>query len=202
MTTFLPEASLWQVLVAGAIGFLLGSLNPARALAALRGVDILSVGSGNPGATNIGRTLGKRSGLLVAVLDIAKGFVPVVVFDALWGTPAGEVAGFAAVLGHIFSPFLGFRGGKGVATTLGAVLGVQPVWLLAVLPVFLVTVLITRKVGLGAVAGSVALIGCGLFWSTHLGDSLFAICLGLLVLIRHEKNIAAALDRHDHDPLS
>ena len=117
----------WQLLVAAVVGFLVGSINPATIVARARGINLRDIGSGNPGATNTARALGARTGVLVGFLDIMKGFIPAAAFSQ-WGPAAGEVAGLAAVLGHIFSPFLKGRGGKGVATTLGAVLGVQPLW--------------------------------------------------------------------------
>jgi glycerol-3-phosphate acyltransferase PlsY len=128
----------------------------------------------------------------VGAIDILKGFLPAIVFSA-WGPAAAGIAGLFAVLGHIFSPFLGGRGGKGVATTLGAVLGVQPLWAIPMLAAFGVTVAITRKIGLGAVAGAVTLIAIGVFWAGVPEERAFAIALGVVVIIRHESNLRAAL---------
>lgn len=187
----ISDPQWWQLLIAAVVSFAVGSINPATMLARARGVNLKEVGSGNPGATNTARALGRGAGVLVGVLDILKGFLPAILFS-LWGPLAGGVAGFAAVLGHIFSPFLRGRGGKGVATTLGAVLGVQAVWAIPMLAVFAVVFAITRQMGIGAVAGSVALIGCGIWWSDNDAQTLFAVALGLLVIVRHERNIRAA----------
>ncbi len=133
---------IWAL--AAVVGYLVGSINPAAIIARLRGVDYRTVGSGNPGATNISRALGKRTGILVALLDILKGFVPALGFTLWTGDiGVGEVAGFTAVIGHITSPFLKGRGGKGVATSLGAVLAIEWIWVLPVLAVFGIVFLAT-----------------------------------------------------------
>ena len=120
--------------------FLVGSLNPATMIARLLGKDLASSGSGNPGATNAGRVLGRKWGVVVGVLDVLKGLVPTLVAGHLFGAHAAYAVGIAAVLGHIWSPFLKGRGGKGVATTLGAILGVHPWVALVVVVVFAVAV--------------------------------------------------------------
>lgn len=125
-------------LLAAGVGFLLGSIPFALLIGLARGVDIRTVGSKNPGATNLGRALGLRWFLLCFALDAAKGFAPTFLYGhltGLIGSPTIEPTdsliwlGVMAcpVLGHMFSPWIGFRGGKGVATGLGALLGVYPV---------------------------------------------------------------------------
>ncbi|MFN8125600.1 MAG: glycerol-3-phosphate acyltransferase [Candidatus Nanopelagicales bacterium] len=134
--------------------------------------------------------LGKKTGVLVGVLDVAKGLIPALLFMRA-GIAAAELAGFMAVIGHITSPFLKGRGGKGVATTLGAILGTYPLWVPFVLVGFAIGYLITRRVGIGAVFGAVVLMICGIV--TDDPDArLFGFALGLLVLLRHWRNIAAA----------
>ena len=182
----------WQLILTAAVSFLVGAINPATIIAKARGVNLRDIGSGNPGATNTARALGKGTGVAVGVIDILKGFLPAVLFS-VWGPAAAGVAGLSAVLGHIFSPFLRGRGGKGVATTLGAVLGVQPLWAIPMLATFGVTVAITRKVGLGAVVGAMTLIAIGVFWAEVPEERAFAIALGVVVIIRHESNLRAAL---------
>ncbi|MGZ6792990.1 MAG: glycerol-3-phosphate acyltransferase, partial [Mycobacteriales bacterium] len=97
------------LILAALVGYFVGAVSPATLLARARGVDLRTVGSGNPGATNAGRALGRRAGLLVAVLDVAKGAVPAAAFGAA-DHRAGLVAGLAAVAGHITSPYLRGRG--------------------------------------------------------------------------------------------
>lgn len=184
------------VLVAGATGYLLGSISPSVYVARVFGVDLFASGSGNPGATNVGRTLGARWGVMVAVIDIAKGFLPAAVFGIYAGEIAGEVAGLAAVLGHITSPFLKGRGGKGVATTLGAILGVQPWLAIPVLITFGIGLAIWHRVGLGAALAAIALAASGAVgWAIGLldpSDGVFALVMAGLVLGRHVGNIRRA----------
>lgn len=182
--------------IAAIVGYAIGAINPAALIARVFGIDIRQTGSGNPGATNVTRALGPRWGVLVGFLDILKGFVPAVVFGEIVGQTAGEVAGIAAVLGHITSPYLKGRGGKGVATTLGAILGVQPLLAIPVLLAFGIGVLIWHRVGLGAVLGALALIVSGLVgrfagWIDE-ADMWFAVVLGMLVLVRHQRNLRDA----------
>lgn len=188
---------LWAA--AAAIGYFIGAINPATLIARPLGADLRQVGSGNPGATNVGRALGPRWGVLVALLDIVKGFAPAFVFGVLGGEIAGEIAGLAAVIGHITSPFLKGRGGKGVATTLGAILGVQPWFAIPVLIAFGVGVAIWRQVGLGAVLGAIVLamsaIIAGFAGWVDPSDAVFAVALAAIVLSRHTGNLRRALAR-------
>jgi glycerol-3-phosphate acyltransferase PlsY len=175
--------------------FLIGSLNPATTIARLLGKDLASSGSGNPGATNAGRVLGRKWGVVVGVLDVLKGLVPA--FTAghwFGGAHAAYAAGIAAVLGHIWSPYLKGRGGKGVATTLGALLGVHPWVALTVVVVFGVGVALTRWVAAGSIFGSLAmLVVAVVIWTGHApGDvwtGLWLMAIGLLVLARHKNNV-------------
>jgi len=190
----MPQWAWW--LLAIVVGYLVGAVNPATIVAAVFRVDLRSEGSGNPGATNVGRVLGPRWGVVVGALDILKGFIPAVVFGYLGGQTTGELAGIAAVLGHITSPFLKGRGGKGVATTLGAILGVQPLLAIPVLVAFGLGVVIWHRVGLGAVLGAVALFISGIVgylvgW-TDQSDMWFAITLSVIVLVRHQRNVRQA----------
>lgn len=190
------SATVVWVVLAIVVGYAIGAINPAALIARAFGIDLAQVGSGNPGATNVGRALGPRWAVLVGFLDILKGFVPAFGFGLLVGQTAGEVAGIAAVAGHVTSPFLRGRGGKGVATTLGAILGVQPVLAIPVLVGFGIGVVVSRRVGIGAVSGAVVLtlsglVGYVLGW-IDAADMAFAVVLGLLVVWRHVRNIRQA----------
>ena len=186
-------ADLVIAAIAAVIGYAIGSINPAAIIARVRGTDLRAIGSGNPGATNAGRAFGWPVGLLDAVLDIAKGFVPVVLLSHFGYPVAALVAGLAAVIGHISSPWLHGRGGKGVATSLGAVLAVQPWWALPVLGVFLVVFLVTRRVGLASVAGAVMLVPASLIWHDDgWADVVFAAALTGIIVVRHRRNLAEA----------
>src|SRR5436853_2081253 len=108
------------------LSYFLGAVPFGYLIARARGVDILHAGSGNIGATNVGRILGKRFGLLVFALDFAKGAVPTFLCLRWLGVTAGVTAGLAAFIGHLFPVYLRFRGGKGVATGAGVVAGLFP----------------------------------------------------------------------------
>ena len=192
-----PVGVWW--LLALVVGYLLGAVNPAAWISRAFGVDVQAVGSGNPGATNVARALGPRWAVLVGFLDILKGFLPAFVFGVLVGQTTGQIAGLAAVVGHITSPYLRGRGGKGVATTLGAILGVQPLLAIPVLLAFGIGVALWHRVGIGAVMGAVTLIASGIVgWAvgwTDAADMWFAILLGALVLARHFGNLRRAFGR-------
>jgi len=128
------------------VGYLLGSISFAVLLVrATTGTDIRAEGSGNAGATNVLRAHGKKLALLVALLDVAKGAAVVLLMRLVTADPRwAAAAGFAAILGHVFPVFYGFRGGKGVATAVGAFLALAPLALLVCLAVFVAVVAATR----------------------------------------------------------
>jgi len=184
------------MLLAAVVGYVIGSINPAAIIARIRGVDFRSVGSGNPGATNISRAMGRKTGIVVGLLDVLKGFLPAFGF-LLWTTDVGaaEVAGFAAVVGHVTSPFLKGRGGKGVATSGGAILAIEPIWAIPVLVVFAIVFGLVRRVGIASVAASLTLIPASLVWHEEDSQIVFACAMAGLILLRHKSNIQAALSR-------
>jgi glycerol-3-phosphate acyltransferase PlsY len=190
-----PVATGLVLVLAAVIGYAVGSVNPAAIFARVRGTDLREVGSGNPGATNAGRAFGWRVGVLVALLDMLKGFLPVIAFEALGLPEAGLVAGVAAVLGHVTSPFLRGRGGKGVATSLGAILAVQPWWAVIALAVFGATFALTRRVGLASVAAALALVPAALWLHASTAQVVFAVALAVVVVARHRRNLASAFAR-------
>jgi len=198
------------VLVVGTVGlsFLVGALSPATWIARAFGKDVSHSGSGNPGATNAGRVLGVKWGVLVGVLDVLKGFVPCWLALRAGGPALAALAAVAVVLGHMFSPFLRGRGGKGVATTLGALLAVTPWVALVALVAFAVFVGMTRRVGEASVGTCVVLVLAGALALAGVIDrvgglrlvdppwlGLYVIALGLLVLARHRRNIEAGWRR-------
>ena len=173
------------LLVAALVGYLLGTVSPAVLLARRRGVDLRAVGSGNPGASNAGRALGRRTGVLVAVLDVLKGAVPAAAFGGL-DHRAGLVSGAAAVLGHVTSPFLRGRGGRGVATAAGAILGSHPLWAPVVVVVWLVVLAGSRWIALASVTAALSLLVTALV-AGH--DRLWALLLSVVVVVRHQQSL-------------
>ncbi len=185
------ELAIGWVVAAIVVGYFIGSINPAAIIAKARGID-LSAGSGNPGATNAARVMGRKTGAIVLVIDLLKGLVPVLLFAMLVSPTVGGIAGFAAILGHMTSPFLKGKGGKGVATTLGVLLGAEPLWLIPVLVAFAVVFLIVKRTGIASVAGALALIVTALLDRDDLEMTVFGVLTGLLVIVRHQRNIRAA----------
>lgn len=181
-----PPASLVVV------GYLLGSISFAVLLVrAVRGTDIRTVGSGNAGATNVLRAHGKKLALLVALLDVGKGAAAVALMRLVTADPFwAAAAGVAAVLGHVFPIFYGFRGGKGVATAIGAFLVLAPVPLLCSLALFVVVVALTRYVSLGSVISMVLLPPvAGLLFHAPRPVVTAAAVVALLVVLKHLGNL-------------
>jgi glycerol-3-phosphate acyltransferase PlsY len=164
----------------------------------LFGVDLRTVGSGNLGATNTFRILGWKAALPVALVDVLKGWFPVWFFPqhdytSTWAWTLAYAG--AAILGHVFSFWVKFKGGKGMATSAGALIGLAPWGVLAALVVWLVVVFSSRMVSLGSIAAAVAL-PISLFFVPHKGgDTLlvFAFALAAFVIWAHRSNIGRLL---------
>ena len=193
-----------EFLVKVLAAYLLGSVIGSLVLGRLKGVDIRQMGSGNAGATNAIRTQGTAFGIAVFAIDLAKGWLAAAVLPALeipgmsaapitadlaaWLAPA---CGFAAILGHVFPAWHGFRGGKGVATLIGAFAGLDPWLLLPLFATWLVVVMISGFVGLASITAAFALpfyllIRDGAVLSRELG---FTIACAALVLFTHRANL-------------
>jgi len=177
--------------VAAVVGYLIGAVSPATWIAARRGIDLRGVGSGNPGASNAGRALGRRTGVIVALLDVLKGLVVAAGFGVV-DHRAGLVAGVAAVLGHVTSPFLRGRGGKGVATALGAIVGSNPLWAPVVLLVWVLVLAASRWIALASVLAAVSILVIALVLREDVG---WAAALTVIVVARHQTNFVRRLAR-------
>jgi len=173
-----------------AAAYLLGGVPFGVLVARTKGVDILSTGSANPGATNVYRAVGPVPALIVFLLDLAKGWVPAWLGVAWLGSPEhGLACGVAAVLGHSFSPFLRFRGGKGVATGFGVILGIRPEIGLSAFGVFLIVLALSKFVSLASICAAVALVFFGwLYLAPPTLMAAFALLAGF-VIYRHRANI-------------
>lgn len=190
--------------------YLVGSIPFGLLVGLSRGVDVRKAGSGNIGATNVGRLLGGKFFALVFVLDLLKGLGPMLAAGAVIGFRAADplgyglwlLVGFAAIVGHLFSVFLKFKGGKGVATSTGVMLGLWPYYTLAGLigaAVWGVAFRRTRIVSVGSILGAVAFpvayvgLGLALGWPVF-GDQwpllAFAVLMASLILYKHRANLA------------
>ncbi len=165
---------------------------------ASRGIDLRTVGSGGTGATNVLRTLGGRASALVALLDILKGLLPVIVaraagFDAAWVATAAV----ATVAGHCWSPFIGFKGGKGVATGGGAAIALFP-QIVLIVPVMGLVVWTTKYVSLGsltaAALGALLAMAYAAAGMLNWASAIAILVISAIITIRHEGNIRRLLN--------
>ncbi len=188
-----------DLLLKALLAYLLGSVSGSLLLGRLRGVDVRKSGSGNAGGTNALRTLGVGFALLVVVIDIGKGWLATAWVATLTipGVPVGPVTAapicaMAAVLGHIYPVFYGFRGGKGVATWVGGWLAMLPAIVLPLFLVFVSVVLLTGYVGLASIMTAVAALPLA-FWLVPDGVSpllVYAAAAALLIVYTHRSNIS------------
>jgi len=192
-----------ELILKGALSYLLGSIVGSLAVARLTGgADIRTLGSGNAGATNALRTQGRKVALVVLVIDLAKGWIATAMV-ATWAMPAGitaastalaawsaPVCGLAVMLGHVYPLWYGFRGGKGVATLLGAVLGIKARLLLPVILTWLAAAIAFGYVGLASILGAVALAVALALTRSGTPLLVFGILSALLILYTHRSNLA------------
>jgi acyl-phosphate glycerol 3-phosphate acyltransferase len=196
-TLALSGLALLAAYLAGSIPF--GYLIPYWT----KGIDIRTVGSGNPGATNVGRVLGARYFVVVMALDLAKGLVPILALPALVQSAMGSRPvdlpvglALAAILGHTYPIFLKFRGGKGVATSLGAVLALDPVSCGVAVVAFAVVFWVTHYVSLSSLTGGLAFVDAHFLRDNtplsreHIAMSLFSTAVLALLVVRHRANLA------------
>jgi len=186
------------------ISYLIGGIPFGYLIAVAKGIDIRTQGSGNIGATNVGRVLGKKYGLIIFILDMLKGFivvffVPAVVSSAVnVPTTIGNLlvilCGFCAVLGHAFPVYLKFKGGKAVATSFGVFIWLVPLSIAIAFGVWLLTVIVTRYVSLGSMIGSTALaVAIVVVVDSPFGDNVYltamSVAVAILIIARHTSNI-------------
>lgn len=194
------------------VGYLLGSLPTAYIAGRLAGIDIRLAGSGNVGATNVARVLGKRFGYPVFVVDVAKGFVAVKLAEALAGSAhssaffvdfCGILGAMFAVIGHSYPIWLGFKGGKGVATSIGSLFALNWISALIVGLVWIVTFQLTRYVSLASIVAVIALpitVAVMLFFGELPSPVLlyFSLLLAAIIVFRHRSNISRLLTGTEH----
>ncbi len=199
------------------LSYLVGSIpNSILIGKAVKGIDIRRYGSGNAGGTNVGRVLGWKYGILVILLDAMKGIVAVVLVARLFylsnipfsnQTPFDDftlvqiITGISAILGHIWTIFANFKGGKGIATALGMLLIISTVDLLIAFGVFVIVVSLSKYISLGSISAAVT-VPVTLFLREHLFNANianyqtlfpFVVALSLLVIFTHRKNISKLL---------
>jgi len=186
-----------QVLVV-LVAYLLGSIPFAYLAGRTRSIDIRTVGSKNVGASNVFRELGKGIGVMVMALDIAKGLLAVVIANSETSSPWPLIAAAAAIVGHVFPVWLGFKGGKGVAVAGGAMIGLVPLPAVTVVILWVIVVGVTRYVSVGSIVAAAVfpflVLGFGAPWPTV----VFAFLAAIMVIVRHRGNVQRLLRGEEH----
>ena len=191
------------------LAYVLGSIPTAVWIGkAFYDIDVREYGSGNAGATNTFRVLGKKAGIPGLLIDAFKGFAAVSLVHLFTEEPISTEAfvnyqlglGIAAVIGHIFPLFAGFRGGKGIATLLGLMLGIHPEGALLALVVFLLVFALTRFVSLGSMSAAISFpfLIVLVFQATVPSLIIFSMFVAILVLVTHQKNIERLVRREEN----
>jgi len=178
------------------LGFIFGIIPFSYLIGRIKGVDLKKVGSGNIGATNLSRSLGIQFFILGFILDGVKGLIPVLIAKALFSS--GSMAAAGAIIGHIFNPFFGFKGGKGVSTTIGVAIGLIPRSFFISIIIWLGIYLITYLVSLASIIFAVVLplVAITLQDGKPL-DRIFAFIIALFIIYAHRTNIKRLLHRKE-----
>ncbi len=185
------------------ISYLLGGIPFGYLIAVTKGIDIRTEGSGNIGATNVSRVLGRKYGLIIFLLDMFKGFVavffvPLFASGIKYPTTADSLpvilCGLSAVLGHAFPVYLKFKGGKAVATSFGIFVWLAPIAIAISFGAWITTVLVSRYVSLGSIIGTLVLVGAIIcVVDSPFGDNMYitylSVAVAILVVIKHTSNI-------------
>ncbi len=193
--------TIFKTLLAGIAGYLLGSLNSSLIVGKFYGIDVRKHGSGNAGATNTLRTIGKKATAFVVLGDLLKGIVSCLIGRLVVGHVEGigelglMTAGLAAVIGHNWPLYFGFRGGKGVLASFSVVLMMDWKIGLILLGIFLVVVAVTRYISLGSITSAVLfpLVSLVPAFGLSLTFTVYAAVLAVLVVYRHRSNISRIL---------
>jgi glycerol-3-phosphate acyltransferase PlsY len=155
-----------------------------------KGIDIRSVGSGNIGATNVGRILGIRGFISVFLLDLLKGFIPVIIIKNYYPRDIFLLlVALFIIIGHMYTIFLKFKGGKGVATTIGVFLALEPAGTFVALIVFLLTALVSKFVSLSSILAAISLAIYIWFVSNWLSLQIIATIVVIFIIYKHKENI-------------
>lgn len=191
------DATIWVCML---IGYFIGSTPIGLLAGKMKGIDIRDHGSGNIGATNVLRTLGKPVGITVLVFDILKGIIPVLIAMALSEEPVVHVAAaIATILGHNFTFWLKFKGGKGIATTAGTMLPLVPIALLVSVALWIILFKGTRYVSIASIAAAVVIpivefIRAMITSTWNWPVLIYCLILSILAVWKHRSNIKRLMD--------
>lgn len=179
-----------EYLIVAIIGYLIGSIQiPIIAGKVVKKIDIRDYGSGNAGSTNVARVLGLKVAIVVFILDICKGVVPFLIAQHFFNTDVASVLGVATVIGHDFPIFMNFKGGKGVAISVGIIIAYNPVLGISILLLGITTVAITKYVSLASVSGAILVFIYMLFSDASTIQIISMDILVFLLIFQHRGNI-------------
>lgn len=190
--------TLFNLIAAFILSYILGSIPTSFLMGKMiKKIDIREHGSGNVGATNALRVLGTKIGIITLIIDIGKGILAVILGKMIVTDPSNIVViafGLLAILGHIFTIFLKFKGGKGVATAAGVFIALSPQAIGIALLVFVLTVWISKYVSLGSILAALVLFGVELYWNItnsfqNIELLIFVFIIAAFIIIRHKSNI-------------
>lgn len=191
---------MWEV--AAFIGsYILGSIPFGYVVGKVKGYDLRKEGSGNIGSTNVFRVVGKKEGIFAFVLDFLKGFLPVIYFSRI-SVPGGILALLGAIAGHMTTPFLHFKGGKGVAAGFGGIIALMPIPAFLAFGVWVILVGISRRVSVGSLGAALSLPVLYFYIEEPVLKSILyiSILIAILVFITHRKNIGRLI-RGEEKPI-
>ncbi|QSZ27946.1 glycerol-3-phosphate acyltransferase [Aceticella autotrophica] len=172
------------------IAYLIGGINSAYLISKyIKKIDVRNYGSGNAGATNVMRILGVKAAVFVFLLDVLKGIIAVSIGRYLCGETGALLSGIAVVCGHNWPIFLNFKGGKGIATSLGVILIINPLFGIYSLIAAILVIAITKYVSLGSILGSLFFLLLNLIYWKSFSTFLFALIMMLLAVFQHRSNI-------------
>lgn len=186
-TAIYLSSPIWLMVLLVVIAYLIGNISPSILLAKAKGIDIKKEGSGNAGTTNALRVMGKKAGIITLVIDILKGVAAVVLGGLLAGQDVAMLCVVAVFCGHVWPAFYKFKGGKGVATAFGALMGLNPLVGLSALGVVAIGVLISRRMSVGSVLGALSFPVITYFLEPDF--IILGSVMAVLILIKHRANI-------------
>ena len=198
---------IYNILISFVFAYLLGSIPTSYLMAKLvKGIDIRDYGSGNVGATNALRVLGTKIGIITLLIDIGKGFIAIQIGKLLIPEPINLfliITGLFAIIGHIFTIFLKFKGGKGVATSTGVFIALSPLPVAIALVIFVITVWISKYVSLGSILAALVFFLVELIENLKNGFAdvellIFIFLVMIFIFIRHKSNIKRIIDGNEN----
>ena len=186
-----------MVVVLMIVAYILGSIPNALWIGKVfKGIDVREHGSKNTGSTNAARVLGAKLGILTLILDISKGAIPTLIATMLLDSSISIIlVGICAILGHSFSIFMKFKGGKAVATTVGVFIVLVPGAILLAAVIFFLVFGITRYVSLSSMIGAISLPIWIILFYKNIPLTIFGIIIAILIIVRHKSNIQRLLNR-------